>query len=80
MVDFLKIAYAMKKDSPFYWAFNYHINQMKESGTFKKIENSYSGEGQVCADVSGKPLDMNQCFTAFFVMGVGGGFGLIFFL
>ena len=80
LVDVLKLAYAMQKDSPFYWAFNYHINQMKEGGTFKQIENSFSGENQGCSDASGEPLDMNQCFTAFIIVAVGGVLGLIVLL
>ena len=70
----------MQKDSPFYWAFHYYINQMKEGGSFKRIENSYSGEGQVCHDVSGEPVDINQCFTAFIIIAVGVGLGLIFLM
>ena len=67
----------MQKNSPFYWAFHYHINKMKESGTFHKIANSYAGESKACADTSGDPLDMNQCFTAFVILLIGGGMGLL---
>lgn len=51
---------------------------MKESGSFSQIQNKYSGEQQVCPDKSGEPLDLNQCFTAFIIMAIGGGLGLIF--
>lgn len=67
----------MQKNSPFYWAFYYYINKMKESGTFQKIANSYAGDPQRCADTSGEALDMNQCFTAFVVLLIGGGMGLL---
>ena len=67
----------MQKDSPFYWAFDYNINKMKESGTLNQIINSYAGDSQVCADTSGLPLDLNQCFTAFVVLLIGGGMGLL---
>ena len=74
----LQLSYAMQKDSPFYWAFHYHLSKMKESGSFSQIQNKYSGEQQVCPDKSGEPLDLNQCFTAFIIMAIGGGLGLIF--
>ena len=50
---------------------------MKESGTFHKIANSYAGDSQVCDNTSGDALDMNQCFTAFVVLLIGGGMGLL---
>ena len=67
----------MQKNSPFYWAFHYHINKMKESGSFDQIVSSYDGDSQVCEDTSGLPLDMNQCFTAFVILLIGGGLGLL---
>jgi hypothetical protein len=68
----------MQKDSPFYWLFHYHISKMKETGSLKEIQNQYSSHGQVCPDMSGEPLDMNQCFTAFIIIGVGIFLGMIF--
>ena len=53
---------------------------MKEGGTFKKISGRFSSESQVCPDTSGEPLNMNQCFTAFGLLIVGAGLGLLFFL
>ena len=69
----------MQKDSPFYWAFHYHINKIKESGSLKQIVNKYSSEKQVCPDPSGEPLDLKQCFTAFIIMAIGGGVAVVSF-
>ena len=77
---FQQLTYAMQKNSPFYWLFHHNINKMKEGGTFQQIVNSYSGEGQNCPDTSGLPLNMNQCFTAFVILLIGGGLGLLFLL
>ena len=75
---FIQLAYAIQKESPFYWLFHYHITKMKESGTLNEIQNKYSSQGQICPDKSGEALDMNQCFSAFIIIVAGLALALIF--
>ena len=64
-------AYAMPKNSPFFEAFEYHINHLKEIGAVKRYHNMYKTQDPVCPDYSGMPLNEGQCFTAFIVLFLG---------
>jgi len=43
------------------------LKQLRESGSIKKIVDSYDIEEQVCPDYSGQALGFASCFTAFLV-------------
>ena len=45
--------------------FNYFLQEMKEKGVIKQILEKYKSGPQVCPDMSGQPLGINNSFTAF---------------
>jgi len=78
--DFKPYAYGFQKNSPLLGPFNFYLKQLRESGTVKKIIDSYDQGDQVCPDFSGQSLGFASCFTAFVIL-LGGLFlGLIFFV
>ena len=66
-----KYAFPIKKHSPFYQAFDYHITKMKETGRIQRLFKMYEVHDQVCPDSSGMPLSTKQCFTAFGILAFG---------
>ena len=62
------MAYAFQKDSPYLEIFNYFIRELREKGAKKQILEKYESRGQVCPDMSGKPLEINTSFTAFILL------------
>ncbi|XP_059081679.1 glutamate receptor ionotropic, kainate glr-3-like isoform X2 [Tigriopus californicus] len=64
----VQFAYAFQKKSPYFDAFWYQLNKMKERGATKQILEKYEAGKQVCPDYSGKPLGFGQCFTAFIAL------------
>ena len=41
---------------------------MKEKGVIKQILEKYKGGSQICPDMSGQPLGINNTFTAFLLL------------
>ena len=66
-----KYAFPIKKNSPFYDAFAYHITKMKETGMVQRLFQLYDVQDQRCPDLSGMPLSSNQCCTAFGILAFG---------
>ena len=62
---FRPYAWAFQKHSPYLDIFNFYIKEFKEKGTFRQIEKKYEPTPQVCPDLSGKPIEFPNCFTAF---------------
>ena len=58
--------YAMQKNSPFLELFKTVFYEMRESGIIAKWNGK--ADPQQCPDLSGKPLDMNSCFTSFIIL------------
>ena len=75
-----QIAWAIPKHSPYYWSFRSHIDKLKEIGAVDKYAETYSGQGQVCPDYSGRPVTATQCFTAFLALVVGMVLGLLWLM
>ena len=48
--------------------FNYFLQEMKEKGVIKQILEKYKSGPQVCPDMSGQPLGINNSFTAFLLL------------
>ena len=72
-----KYAFPIKKNSPFYQAFVYHITKMKETGRLQRLFKLYEVHDQVCPDLSGMPLSSKQCFTAFGILALGLGLSIL---
>ncbi len=77
--DFKPYAYGFQKDSPYLGIFNFYLKDMREKGTLKQILTKYESPPQVCPDYSGQPLGFDSCFTAFGILLLGAGFGLILY-
>ena len=75
----VQYAYGIRKSSPFFQMFHYHIKKLKETGIFHKHATSYEAISQKFPNHSGIPISSKQSFTAFFVilMGIGGSFILL---
>ena len=56
------------KFSPFLDIFNFYISEFIEKGTWNAIINKYGSQPQVCPDMSGKPIEFANCFTAFLTL------------
>ena len=77
--NYKHIAYGLQKDSPFLPIFNYYLNEMKEKGIFKQIQDKFEPSPQICPDYSGKPLGVGSVFVAFCVLFFGVGIAVILF-
>ena len=73
----VQYAWAIRKDSPFFQLFDYHIRTLQETGTFQRYVRSYAGQIQVCPDYSGTPITSTQSFSAFIIMVTGVGISMI---
>ena len=73
----VQYAYGIRKGSPFFQLFYYHIRKLKESGVFHKHAKSYEGQSQQCPDYSGMPISSKSSFTAFLVMLTGMGISIM---
>ena len=49
-LDFKPYAYGFQKDSPYLPLFNHFLNDMKEKGSLKQIQEKYEPPPQVCPD------------------------------
>lgn len=75
--DYKPYAYGFQKNSPYLGLFNHYLKEMRERGALKKILNKYESKAQNCPDMSGQPLGMESCFTAFVALCFGMAFGLV---
>ena len=77
----VQFAMAVQKESEFKDLFAFHINKMIETGMVKQIVSKYlpDTDTQHCPDYSGKPLGINQCFTAFLLLFAGLCISLVWF-
>jgi ABC-type amino acid transport substrate-binding protein len=72
-----QLAFAIRKNSPYFEAFSFHINRLKESGDIGRYDGIYGRQKQVCPDYSGKPISIKQCFTSFISIIIGFGVSLL---
>ena len=56
------------KFSPFLDIFNFYISEKIEKGNWNAITNRYKPKPQICPDMSGKPIEFPNCFTAFLIL------------
>jgi len=78
--DVKAYTFGFQKNSPLLGLFNYHIRQMREAGTLKRIFNLHISQDQECPDFAGKPLGFTSCFTAFIIFVGGIGLAALIFI
>ena len=66
-----QLAYATQKHSPLHNAFEYQIKTMMEVGSIQRAIKRHQMTSQFCEDYSGKPISMNQCYTAYQLLFIG---------
>ena len=66
-----QLAYATQKHSPIHNAFEYQIKTMMEVGSIQRAIKRHQMTSQFCEDYSGKPISMNQCYTAYQLLFIG---------
>ena len=74
-----QLAYGFQKDSPFLPIFDYYLNEMREKGSLKQIQEKYEPKPQICPDYNGKSLGVSSVFFGFGVLFSGVGIALILF-
>ena len=67
------------KFSPFVDIFNFYISEKIEKDNWDAITNRYAPKPQICPDMSGKPIEFPNCFTAFLILMCGVIFALLLF-
>ena len=67
------------KFSPFLDVFNFYIGEKIEKGNWNAITNRYAPKPQICPDMSGKPIEFANCFTAFLILICGVIFAFLLF-
>ena len=67
------------KFSPFLDIFNFYIGEKIEKGNWNAITNRYAPRPQICPDMSGKPIEFANCFTAFLILICGVIFAFLLF-
>ena len=75
-----QLAYATQKYSPLHQAFKNKIKNMKEGGNIQRAIKRHQMTSQFCEDYSGKPISMNQCYTAYQLLSVGMLLALMVFI
>ena len=75
--NYVPMAYAFQKDSPYFAIFNYYIKAMKEKGSIDQIIEKYAPAPQICPDLTGEALGFNSCISAFMLLIGGATAGLI---
>lgn len=75
-----QLAWIVPKNSPYLEIFRYHLQQLKENGIVERYYKMYVVGDQVCPDLSGKPLSLKQCISAFLVFAPGIIFSITWFL
>ncbi len=73
----LPYAWAFQKHSPYHPLFNFYIRKFKEEGQWDAIMKKYSTSAPICPDLSGKPIEWPNCFTAFVALSFGMGVGML---
>ena len=68
-MDYRSYAFAFQKHSPYLPIMNYYINRIRSLGVFNKKFKKYQPYPQVCEDASGKPLNLDNCISAFLALG-----------
>ncbi len=71
-----KASFAFQKNSPYEPIFSYYLNEMRESGSLKKVVNIVTGSPQ-CPHQSGTPIGFDSCLAAFLALFLGLSSGLI---
>ena len=66
-----QLAWIVPKNSPYIEIFRHHLQQLKENGVVERYYKMYVVGDQVCPDLSGKPLSLKQCISAFLVFAPG---------
>ena len=70
--DVKNVVWAFQKDSEYLSLFNHYLKAMEEKGISKQILEKWESTPPTCQDLSGKPLELNSCFTGFFPLFAGG--------
>ena len=65
--DVKPYSFGFQKNSPYVGLFNFHLKKMRERGVIKETLKKITPP-QVCPDLSGKPLGINNSFTAFILL------------
>ena len=71
------VAWLFQKHSPYLDIFNFYMNEFIEKGTWNAIQSQYRDSPQICPKLSGKPIEITTCFTAFLTLIVGSSIALI---
>ena len=77
--EFIQVAYAFQKYSPYLKLFNYYLKKLEEGGTFHNLKNKYNRLPQVCSSDGGGPIGFSNTITAFiaFLIGLALGASLL---
>ena len=75
-----QLAWIVPKNSPYLEIFRHHLQQLKENGIVERYYKMYVVGDQVCPDLSGKPLSLKQCISAFLVLAPGIFLSITWFL
>ncbi len=70
-------AWAFPKHSPYLDMFNFFINELIEKGQWHALKQKHASFPQICPDMSGKPIDFANCFTAFLIFFTGAGLSVL---
>ena len=63
------VAWPFPKHSPYLPLFNFYIKELIEKGQWNSIiEKDSFHQGQNCPDLSGKPIEFANCFSAFLLI------------
>ena len=77
--EFIQVAYAFQKYSPYLKLFNYYLKKLEEGGTFYNLKNKYNRLPRVCSSDGGRPIGFSNTITAFiaFLIGLALGASLL---
>ena len=53
------------------------MNEFIEKGTWNAIQSQYRDSPQICPSLSGKPIEITTCFSAFLILIVGSSLALL---
>ena len=73
--EFIQVAYAFQKYSPYLKLFNYYLKKLEEGGTFYNLKNKYNRLPRVCSSDGGKPIGFSNTITAFIAFLIGMALG-----
>ena len=69
--EFIQVAYAFQKYSPYLKLFNYYLKKLEEGGTFYNLKNKYNRLPRVCSSEGGRPIGFSNTITAFIAFLIG---------